>query len=406
MGRSELVVMRVAFLTDTFLPEINGVTTVLATMARGLTARGHAVHIVGPAYPGDGEEPGDVGTVFRRPSIRCPGYSAVRLSLPFDPRVRASLREFRPDVVHAVTEGPLGMQGRRYAIRERLPLVTSYHTDFPGYAARYLGTWAVAPTIRYLNWFHGEARVTQTPSFVVADELRRRGIQRATVWGRSVDARLFHPGRRSQACRRDLGFDDRTAVLHVGRLAVEKDLNTVVESFRQARGMLGDTARFCVAGDGPEAGMIREALPFATHFGFLDRQRLADLYANADLFVFPSATETCGLVALEAMASGLPVIGARAGGIVESVRDGITGRLVAAGDAEGFGRAIVELAGDPSRRHAMSVAGRAFASGRDWEIEVDALEADYGRLCQVSGVVTGPADPAPVPDRSLAINEF
>ncbi|MBS1241999.1 MAG: putative glycosyltransferase, partial [Gemmatimonadetes bacterium] len=160
------------------------------------------------------------------------------------------------------------------------------------------------------------------------------------------------------------------------------------------------------AGDGPEAGMIREALPFATHFGFLDRQRLADLYANADFFVFPSSTETCGLVALEAMASGLPVIGARAGGIVESVRDGITGKLVAAGDSEGFARAIVELAGDPSRRHAMSVAGRAFASGRDWEIELDVLEADYRQLCQVSGVVTGLADPAPLPERSLATNEF
>lgn len=398
--------MRVAFLTDTFLPEINGVTTVLATMARGLTARGHAVHIVGPAYPGDGEEPQDVGTVFRRSSVRCPGYSAVRLSLPFDPRVRASLKEFRPDLVHVVTEGPLGIQGRRHALRERLPLVTSYHTDFPGYAARYLGPWAVAPTTRYLSWFHGAARVTQTPSFVVADELRRRGIPRATVWGRSVDARLFHPARRSPAARRDLGFDDRTAVLHVGRLAVEKDLGTVVESFRHARAILGDTASFCVAGDGPEAAMIREALPFATHFGFLDRQRLADLYANADLFVFPSATETCGLVALEAMASGLPVIGARAGGIVESVQDGITGRLLEAGDAEGFGRAIVELAADPSRRHAMSVAGRAFAAGRDWEIELDALEADYGRLCQVAGRVTGPADPAPLPDRDLAINEF
>jgi glycosyltransferase involved in cell wall biosynthesis len=392
--------MRIAFVTDTCLPEINGVTTVLATMARGLTARGHAVHTVAPAYPGDTPEPPDAGTFLPRPSVRCPGYGAVRLTVPFDPVVRASLRAFRPDVVHAVTEGPLGLQGRRFALKFGLPLVSSYHTDFPGYAERYLGRWAVGPTVRYLTWFHGAARATQTPSHVVAETLRARGLPRATVWGRSVDTLLFHPARRNLPLRRELGFGDRVVVLHVGRLAVEKDLDTLIASFQAAHVALGDAARFCVAGDGPEARALRQALPFATHFGFLDRPRLADLYANADLFVFPSPTETCGLVALEALASGLPVIGARAGGIVESVQDGITGRLVGAGDAAGFSDAIVELGRDTDRRRAMAVAGRAFAAGRTWDTELDTLEGDYRRLCQVSGVVR-----EPLPERDLAVSE-
>jgi phosphatidylinositol alpha 1,6-mannosyltransferase len=166
-------------------------------------------------------------------------------------------------------------------------------------------------------------------------------------------------------------------VLHVGRLAVEKDVDTLVAAFRLARERLGEAAAFCVAGDGPRAPAVRAALPFARHLGFLDRETLADLYADADLFVFPSQTETCGLVALEALASGVPVIGADAGGIPESLRHGLTGFLVPAGDAEAFAARIVELANDGAQRAAMHEAARAFAVGRDWRRELDELEAAY-----------------------------
>ncbi|HET7041494.1 MAG TPA: glycosyltransferase family 1 protein [Gemmatimonadales bacterium] len=367
--------MRITLISDTYLPEVNGVTTVLATMRAGLLARGHAVQVIAPAYGRPG--PDDAGIV-RRWSMRFPPYPAIRLSLPVGGDVGRALDAFAPDLVHVATEGPLGSVGRRAAIARRLPLVTSFHTDFPRYAARYLGRWAVRPVEAYLRRFHRPAYATQTPSGTTRDELALLGIPRPVVWGRGVESARFRPERRDPARRTALGADAmRPLVLHVSRLAVEKDVGTLVAAFRRAREQLGDSAAFVVAGDGPEAGMVRAALPFATHYGFIDRERLADLYADSDLFVFPSPTETCGLVVLEAMASGCPVITSDQGGVLENVRDTLNGRMVPAGDAEAFARATVELAADPDRRRAMASAARAFAIGRDWERELDRLEPLY-----------------------------
>ncbi|MGE0351867.1 MAG: glycosyltransferase family 4 protein [Gemmatimonadales bacterium] len=366
--------MRIAIATDTYLPEINGVTTVLGTIRNGLIRRGYEILVIAPGYPEEsGSEPG----VLRRPSMRCPGYPAIRLAVPWAGPLRRELDGFAPDLVHAATEGPLGSIGRRWALQRGVPLVTSFHTDFPRYMARYAGDWAVEPTRRYLRRFHARARHTQTPSEVTRGELLALGIPRAVVWGRGVDTRWFTPARRSEVRRRERGMTDRLAVLHVGRLAVEKDIDCLIRAFVLSHEALGDAADFCVAGDGPRAEAVRRELPFARHLGFLDREALADLYADADLFVFPSPTETCGLVALEAMASGLPVIGADAGGVLENLRHGINGLAARAGDPGSFAQAVVELARDGATRGAMSQAARAFAAGRDWEGELDALERLY-----------------------------
>lgn len=369
--------MRIALVTDTYLPEVNGVTTVLAVMRQGLKARGHDVLVAAPAYPTPG--PDDDG-VYRRKSVPCPGYPQVRLSSPFGGDVRRWLDTFRPDLLHVITEGPLGRIGRAYALKHALPLVTSFHTDFPRYAARYLGRWAVPPAQAYLRRFHGAARLTQTPSETTCEELRGLGLAHAVVWGRGVDGSLFQPSRRSDARRAELGATDRALVLHVGRLAVEKDVDTLVAAFRQASARLGARAVFCVAGDGPKAAEVRAALPGARHLGFLPRATLADLYADADLFVFPSPTETCGLVALEAMASGLPVVSADEGGVRENMRDGLNGRMVRAGNSDAFADAIVALVEDREQREALGQAARAFAVARDWTRELDELVPAYARL--------------------------
>jgi glycosyltransferase involved in cell wall biosynthesis len=380
--------MRILFCTDTFLPEINGVTTVLATMRQGLRARGHEVFVAAPAYRSPS---GDESQVHRLSAMPCPGYRQVRLSWPWGRGLSRRFDDFAPDLVHVVTEGPLGLFGRQYARRRRLPLVSSFHTDFPRYAARYFGPLAVHPTRSWLRWFHSAARLTQTPSDVSRTELVALGLPRAVVWGRGVDSMWFHPRRRSETRRARLGAAGRVLVLHVGRLAVEKDVDTLVAAFQSAQARLGDRAVFCVAGDGPRAAAVRAALPFAKHLGFLSRDTLADLYSDADLFVFPSPTETCGLVALEAMASGVPVIGASAGGILESVRDGLTGTLVAAGNPAAFHRAIEALVEDVERREAMGQAARAFAVGRDWGRELDELEAAYVRLRYITTAAPAPS---------------
>src|SRR5258705_3559020 len=153
--------MRITLVSDTYLPEVNGVTTVLAMMRQGLLARGHAVQVIAPGYGEPG--PDDEG-VLRRWSVRFPPYPAIRLSLPVGGGVGRALDTFCPDLVHVATEGPLGTLGRRAALARGLPLVTSFHTDFPRYAARYLGRWAVTPVQRYLRRFHAPAFVTQMPS--------------------------------------------------------------------------------------------------------------------------------------------------------------------------------------------------------------------------------------------------
>lgn len=364
--------MKISLVTDTYLPEINGVTTVLATMRRGLIARGHDVQVIAPRYGAEAEEDG----IVRRPSMRLPGYAQSRLALPFG-GVRRALDDFAPDLVHVVTEAVLGAAGRRHAIRRRWPLVTSFHTDFPRYAARYAGEWAVAPVRRYLRWFHGHSLFIQTPSETTRAELAAMGLPQAVVWGRGVDATLFTPARRSESRRAAMGAADRPVVLHVSRLAVEKDIDTLVAAFRATQQALGDSALFVVAGDGPKAPEVRAALPFAVHRGFLRRTDIADLYADSDLFVFPSPTETCGLVVLEAMASGLPVVASDTGGVLENMRDGLNGLCVRAGDAAGFSEAVLDLLATPERRHAMGQAARAFAVARDWARELDDLEPMY-----------------------------
>lgn len=374
--------MRILYFTDTFLPEVNGVTTVLATMREGLRRRGHEVAVIAPRYR---RATDDEAGITRLAAVPCPGYSQVRLSWPWGRGLPAGCDAFAPDLIHLVTEGPLGLFGRRYARRQGIPIVSSFHTDFPRYAAYYAGAWAQGPTRAWLRWFHSAAAFTQTPSEATRDELVRLGVPRPVVWGRGVDAAHFHPARRADGARGPV------RVLHVGRLAAEKDVATLVSAMQLAHERLGARAEFTVAGDGPEVGRVRTALPFARHLGFLDRGTLADLYAASDVFVFPSPTETCGLVALEALASGVPVIGAMAGGIPGNVRHGLTGFLVPAGDGRGFADHIVLLAEDQPQREAMAQAARAFAVGRDWNRELEELERDYATLACTATAAAAPS---------------
>ena len=355
--------MRIALVTDTYAPQVNGVTTVVVRIADVLREFGHQVAIVAPRYPGYASlDPAQL----RIPSASFPPYPAIRLSLPRFGAVARFLDTFQPDVVHVATEGPLGLTGRRYAVRRGTPLVTSYHTNFPQYARHY-GAGLVEPLVwKWLRWFHRPAVLTQTPGEAVAHELERRGIGRPVVWGRGVDTVHFHPGRRSAGWRRWLaGGDDAAIVLHVGRLAPEKNIDVLAEAWIAARERVGQRATFVLAGEGPETRRLLTLLPWVRQLGFLDRDKLADVYASADICVLPSKTETCGLVALEAMASGLAVVAADAGGFRESITHGHSGILVAPEDATGFAAEVLSLVIAPRRRAEIAEAARAAALARD-----------------------------------------
>jgi glycosyltransferase involved in cell wall biosynthesis len=370
--------VRIAFVSDTYAPQVNGVTTVLQRMVAALGAARHDVAMVAPQYPG--QQPGGPANELRVPSVAFPPYPAIRLSLLAHRRVAHFLDAFRPQLVHVATEGPLGLVGRRHALQRGLPLVTSYHTHFPRYCRSYGVPALEAAAWRWMRWFHRPALLTHTPGTEAQAELAAHGI-RATIWGRGVDTHRFHHEKRNRALRRRLGVADGEAlVLHVGRLAPEKNLDVLIQAFTIAHEALGSRARFVVAGEGPWTARIAERMPWALRLGFLDRDKLSELYASADLCVLPSDTETCGLVALEAMASGLPVIAADAGGLRESVTHRLQGLLVPPRDPVGFAAAISRLVHNAELRERMSGQARLAAVARDSALEDDDLLDQYGAV--------------------------
>lgn len=381
--------MRIALITDTYAPQVNGVTTVVRRIGQTVRDAGHAAAVVAPRYPGQSVT--DDGTnELRVRSLPFPPYPSIRLSMPVHGGVARLLDGFTPDLIHVATEGPLGVVGRRYALRHGLPLVTSFHTDFPKYARHYGTPWLEPLVWRWLQRFHRPARLIHTPGEAVWTELRRRGLERAVIWGRGVDIDHFRPYRRDIGWRRWLaGGDETVVVLHVGRLAPEKNLDVLVEAWARAHAVLGQRATFVIAGEGPSTRSVISRLRFVRQMGFLDREALARLYASADLCVLPSSTETCGLVALEAMASGLPVIAADAGGLRESVRTNVNGLLVPPHDAQGFRDAIVDLALDPARRRTLARAARLTAETRDVRSENDELLRQYAALTR-TGIAVKP----------------
>jgi len=368
--------VRIALVTDTYTPQVNGVTTIVRRVVEVLgRARQDAV-VVAPEYPVS--QPGTADVELRVPSMAFPPYPAIRLSLPQPRRVALFLDAFRPDLVHVMTEGPLGLAGRRYALRRGLPLVTSYHTDFPRYCRSYGFAPLESVAWRWLTWFHRPAVLTHTPGAFVKAELERRGLGSVRVWGRAADTVRFDHRRRDVALRRRLGVPDEAAlVLHVGRLAKEKNLDVLVDAWRRARAEVGSRAAFLYAGEGPLEHRLARAMPWAIRLGFLEVEHLAALYASADLCVLPSTTETCGLVALEAMASGLPVVAADAGGFRETIVSWGNGCLVAPEDARGFAAAISRLVLDPDLRHRMGAQARLSAVMGDRGEEDERLLADY-----------------------------
>ncbi len=269
--------MRIAIVTDAWWPQVNGVVRTLTQTKRELEALGHAVQMVTPAE-------------FR--TLPCPTYPDIRLSVLPGRRVRRLIQEFRPDAVHIATEGPLGWAARRYCLKRGIGFTTAYHTRFPEYVWHRMRVplWL---TYGLLRRFHGPATRVMVPTATVRRDLESRGFRRVVLWSRGVDTALFQPGNHARL------DGPRPIFLYVGRVAVEKD----VEAFLR----LDLPGTKWVVGEGPQLGELRAKYPTVRYRGILPQDELAKVYASADVFVFPSRTDTFGLVLLEAMACGLPV---------------------------------------------------------------------------------------------------
>jgi glycosyltransferase involved in cell wall biosynthesis len=269
--------VKILLVTDAWEPQVNGVVRTLKTTARELAALGHEVRFLTPLE-------------FR--TLPCPTYPEIRLSLFPGPRVAARIREFDPDALHIATEGPLGMAARRFALRHDFPFTTAYHTRFPEYVHARLKL-PLAWSYAWLRRFHRPSRAVMAPTQVVVDDLIANGFGNVRLWSRGVDTDIFHPRPRGRLTSTPPIF------LYVGRVAVEKNVAAFLE--------LDLPGSKWVVGTGPALDRIKARFPTVNYLGLLERGELAQVYAAAEVFVFPSRTDTFGLVLLEAMACGLPV---------------------------------------------------------------------------------------------------
>jgi glycosyltransferase involved in cell wall biosynthesis len=370
--------MRIALVTENFLPKLDGVTRTLAMLLEHLHAHGHTALVLGPKgaprrYAG--------ARIYGAPGAPLPFYPELRALLP-SPGLERRLARFHPDIVHVVDPMLLGAMGIVWAQRLGVPLISSYHTNLAAYCSYFRLGMLEAPMWAYRRMLHNACDATLCPSPSTARRLRKQSFERVGLWQRGVDAALFHPARRSLAWRQRMaGSDERPIALYVGRLSHEKNLTVLSETWNA---LGGRDAHLVIVGDGPARSDLEEALrgSSVTFTGYLQGEALAEAYASSDLFVFPSRTETFGQVVLEAMASGLAVLGFDADGVRDLVRDGETGRLA---QDDAFTREFLMLMDTPQLRSQMGLRAREAAEQRTWASVMDGLLCDYERIIEAHG---------------------
>ena len=289
--------MKIMIVTDAWEPQVNGVVRTLKNTRDELEAMGHQVAFLTP---------------LEFNTVPCPTYPDISLSLLPGRKVGARLRQFDADALHLATEGPLGMAARAYAIKHCLPFTTAYHTRFPEYVHARLRI-PLSWTYAFLRWFHGPSKAVLAPTEVVKRDLEEVGFSNVQLWSRGVDHRIFRP----QPAQK-LGAE-HPIFLHVGRVAVEKNIEAFLD--------LDLPGSSWVVGEGPALEGIKRRHPQAHYLGVLSQEELAQVYASADVFVFPSRTDTFGLVLLEALACGLPVAAYPVTGPLDVIGDSSAGAL-------------------------------------------------------------------------------
>ncbi len=369
--------LRVAVVTETYPPEVNGVAATLSRVVDGLRQRGHAVQLVRPRQTTDEGAGAEHDAAVLMRGLPLPRYPQLRMGLPARRALVKLWTQRRPDVVHVVTEGPLGWSALQAALHLRLPVVSDFRTNFHAYSGHYGLKWLRSPIVAYLRRFHNRCACTMVPTEALRSELHAAGFRGLRVVARGVDTALFTPTRRSDTLRAQWGCEPSTpVVLYVGRLAPEKNLGVLMAAFDRLS-QFAPTARLLLVGDGPDRAALQRRCPGAIFAGVQRGEALAAHYASADLFVFPSLTETWGNVVSEAMASGLAVMAYDTAAAGHLIRHGHNGLLAPPGDEDAFVALARRLVGEPDRARDMSEQARATACWLDWGRVVDAVEAEY-----------------------------
>lgn len=367
--------LRVAIVTETYPPEVNGVAMTIGRMIRGLLERGHHIQLV-RLRQGAQDQPAKgryLEEVLRR-GISIPRYDSLRVGLPAKQALVRLWSRKRPDIVHIVTEGPLGWSALAASTKLKIPCSSDFHTNFHAYTTHYGLGWLRRPVTAYLQKFHNRTQTTFVPTHALLEQLEALKFRNLQVVSRGIDTTLFNPGRKSGALRHQWGTrDDALVVLNVGRLAPEKNLPLIMEAYAGIKKARAD-ARMVFVGDGPERPALQAAYRDVVFAGMRYGEDLASHYASGDVFLFPSLTETFGNVTLEAMASGLAVVAYDCAAAAEYIEHGKNGVLVPVDQPEEYVRMAQALALDPERIVRLGRAARTTTERVDWDCVNQAFE--------------------------------
>ena len=364
--------LKLCLVSETWPPEVNGVAMTMARLADGLRHRGHAVHIVRPRQ--GKEEDSSTGETLVR-GLPLPGYKDLQIGMPSDRVLRELWARDRPDVVHAGTEGPLGWSALRVAHLLGIPVTSSYHTHFDGYSKHY-GVSLIGPIISaWLRRFHRRTLNTLAPTAALVEKLSQAGVPGARVLGRGVDTALFMPERRDNALRAEWGAgEEDLVILNVGRLAPDKNLTLAARAHAAIAQEIAGT-RMVWVGDGPSRATLAKRNPAHVFTGAQRGEALARCYASADIFLFPSLTETYGNVVPEAMASGLAVVAYHDAAAAELIRSGENGLTVVPGNEAAFIAAACRMARDAGLRQHCREAARQRVTPISWDSVIGEFES-------------------------------
>lgn len=373
--------LRIALVTETYPPEINGVAMTVGRIVAALEQRSYPVQLIRPRQATDVGAPAVNGVEHILVNgLPIPGYSGLKLGLPAKRRLLRLWSATPPDLVHIATEGPLGWSALNAAHSLDIPVVAGFHTNFHSYSRHYGIGWLQPAIHGYLRQFHNRAQMTLVPTGALQQELQVKGYRNVEVVARGVDSQLFSPAQRRAELRQAWGLDaNGLAVAYVGRLAPEKNLALLLRAFEAIERIRPD-ARLVLVGDGPARAALQASHPSFVFCGAKTGQDLAAHYASADLFLLPSMTETFGNVLLEAMASGLAVIGFDYAAAAEHVLSQHNGLTVPYGDEAAFVEQAAWLSGNPQAMREFGQAARVTALGLSWDSVFDQLEGHYQRL--------------------------
>jgi len=382
--------VKLAIVTETFPPEINGVAMTFGVIASELGRRGHSVAVYRPwrrDLP-DSRLPSDYLQVPMA-GVPIPGYPLLRLGLPAGRRFRRLWSRDRPDLVHVATEGPLGLSAIRAARALAIPVTSSFHTNFHAYTRHYKISLLRDLALGWLRHVHNLTRRTFAPTSDMCLELGSVGFRNLSVLSRGVDTRQFRPERRSCALRSDwqAGPDD-PVVIHVGRMAAEKNYPLLFRAYAAMK-RANPACRFVLAGEGPLKRALMRAHPDCVFAGFFSRDEIGRYYASADIYVHASLTETFGNVLTEAMASGLAAAGFDYAAARIFMRDGETGLTAPCEQPDGLVAAAVRLATEPALRARLRAAARLAVEAQSWERVIARFESDLEGEAGISPIAAG-----------------